>query len=480
MQPILEICELEFSYPKRILFSDFSTKVYLGDKIAIIGDNGSGKSSLLKLIFANSSMRLPEIILADGIKITYVPQLITDYASLSGGQRFNQALSIGLASYPDILLLDEPTNHLDNHNRKSLLALYKHSSYTIITATHDIELLENYIDVIWHIIDGKIIIFRGNYQDYLREIRQRKTLLEEKIATLSKAKKEQHERLMQEQNRAKTSRRQGEKSISNRKWPTITSGSKARRAETTAGKNSAILRKEKDEISRELGELYLPEEVNYKFAINTKNSGKIVLSILNGSCRYKELHGFQLDNIHLSLSGSDRLALSGANGSGKSTLLKAILGDPTVERVSGEWLVPSLTNIAYLDQHYANIPTNKTILEVISENAPDFDYSAIRDFLNQFLFRKNEEVEKLGSQLSGGERVRLSLALIALQNPRLLILDEVTNNVDLRTREHIVSVLNNYSGALLVISHDSYFLSAIGINQSIKLQRQTINNSGLD
>lgn len=469
MQPILEICELEFSYPKRILFSDFTTKVYAGDKIAIIGDNGCGKSSLLKLIFANSGMRLAEIFSADGIKIAYVPQLITDHDTFSGGERFNQALSTALASYPDILLLDEPTNHLDSHNRKSLLSLYKHSPCTIITATHDIELLENHISIIWHIIDGKIVIFHGNYQDYLQEIHLKRTKFEEKIATLSKAKKEQHERLMQEQNRAKTSRRQGEKSITNRKWPTITSGTKARRAETTAGKNNAILRKEKDVISRELGELYLPEELNYKFAINSNNSGKVALSILNGSCRYKEKHGFQLDNINLSLSGSDRLVITGANGSGKSTLIKAILADPLVERVSGEWLVPSLTNIAYLDQHYTNIPADRTILEVISENAPALNYSEIRDFLNQFLFRKNEEVEKLGNQLSGGERVRLSLALVALQNPRLLILDEITNNIDLRTREHIINVLNSYSGALLVVSHDSYFLSAIGVNQSIKL-----------
>lgn len=471
MQPILEICELELSYPKRILFSEFSTKVYVGDKIAIIGDNGSGKSSLLKLIFANSNsdISLSEIIPANGIRIVHIPQLITDYNSLSGGQRFNQALSIALASYPDILLLDEPTNHLDNHNRKSLLSLYKHSSQTIITATHDIELLTNHIDIIWHIIDGKIIIFRGSYQDYLREIRQRKTLLEEKISILTKAKKEQHERLMQEQNRAKTSRKQGEKSISDRKWPTITSGTKARRAETTAGKNNAILRKEKDAISRELGTLYLPEELNYKFAITANNSGKVTLSILNGSCRYKLAQGFQLDNINISLSGSDRLALSGDNGSGKSTLIKGILGDPVIERVSGEWLVPSLANIAYLDQHYANISTNKTIIEMISESASYLDYSEIRDFLNKFLFRKNEEVEKLGHQLSGGERVRLSLALIALQNPRLLILDEITNNIDLRTREHIISVLNSYSGALLVVSHENYFLSAINTNLVLNL-----------
>lgn len=111
MQPILEIRELELVHSKRILFSEFSAKVYAGDRIAILGDNGCGKSSLLKLIYNNSSINKLEIIIADGIKIAHVPQLITNYDRLSGGQRFNQALSVALASYPDILFLDEPTNH---------------------------------------------------------------------------------------------------------------------------------------------------------------------------------------------------------------------------------------------------------------------------------------------------------------------------------------------------------------------------------
>lgn len=469
MQPILEIRELELVHSKRILFSEFSAKVYAGDRIAIIGDNGCGKSSLLKLIYNNSSINKLEIIIADGIKIAHVPQLINNYDRLSGGQRFNQALSVALASYPDILFLDEPTNHLDTQNRKSLFSLYKHSPYTIITATHDIELLKNHVNIIWHIVNGRIVVFRGNYCDYLAETQIKRLQLEEKAAMLEKAQKDQHERLMQEQRRAKASRKQGEKSIVNRKWPTITSGAKARRAETTTGRNTAILRKEKEAINHELNELWLPEKLSYKFAINTVHSTKTVLSILNGHCRYRQEYGFELNNINLSLSGGDRLALSGANGSGKSTLVKAILNDVMVERVVGEWLIPPVDQIAYFDQYYANLPANKKLIEIISEKVPHFAYSELRNFLNQFLFRKNEEVEKLVCHLSGGELVRLSLALIALQNPRLLILDEVSNNIDLHIREYIVDVINGYSGALLVISHDPYFLSQIGVKEIFNL-----------
>ena len=136
----------------------------------------------------------------------------------------------------------------------------------------------------------------------------------------------------------------------------------------------------------------------------------------------------------------------------------------------GEWIVPQLTQIAYLDQHYSNLPKEQTVLEYMANLAPKLNHAELRNFLNQFLFRKNEEINKLIQVLSGGEKARLSLAAIALQQPKLLILDEISNNIDLTTREHLVKILRDYHGAMLIISHDATFLTEIGVKEKFNVE----------
>ena len=170
-----------------------------------------------------------------------------------------------------------------------------------------------------------------------------------------------------------------------------------------------------------------------------------------------------LSDVNLNMGGSARIALLGDNGSGKSTLIKAILGDTSLIK-QGEWNTPSAHDIGYLDQHYATLQPNKTVLEVITDALPRATYLEIRKHLNDFLFRKNEEVQAIVSSLSGGEKARLSLAQIAAEAPKLLILDEMTNNLDLETRAHVIDVLQAYPGGMIVISHDVDFLKAININ----------------
>ncbi|MCE3269327.1 MAG: ATPase component of transporter with duplicated ATPase domain, partial [Burkholderiales bacterium] len=126
---------------------------------------------------------------------------------------------------------------------------------------------------------------------------------------------------------------------------------------------------------------------------------------------------------------------------------------------------------AYLDQHYNNLPKMQTIAQYISGLMPSWNHAELRTFLNKFLFRKNEEVNNYISFLSGGELVRLSLAVIALKAPKLLILDEITNNIDLTTREHIIQVLNSYPGAMIVISHDTNFLQEIKITANYDVSK---------
>ena len=187
---------------------------------------------------------------------------------------------------------------------------------------------------------------------------------------------------------------------------------------------------------------------------------KNVLSISEGSARYKTEMTVVLKNINVSLCGGERLAVVGENACGKTTLFKAILNDPEIAR-SGVWDTPPRKDIGYLDQYYQNLDDNKTVLETIADLIPYKTYGEIRNFLNDFLFRKNEEVNKKNVLLSGGERARLSLAVIAAKTPKLLLLDEITNNVDLQTKNHITQALKEYPGAMLIISHERAFLQKI-------------------
>ncbi len=133
--------------------------------------------------------------------------------------------------------------------------------------------------------------------------------------------------------------------------------------------------------------------------------------------------------------------------------------------------------IGYLDQHYTTLDPNKTVFEMISELVPHWPHSEIRRHLNDFLFRKSEEVNASVSSLSGGEKARLSLAQIAAKTPKLLILDEVTNNLDLESKNHIIQVLISFPGAMIIISHDSDFLEEIGISDYYQIHDNLLNLS---
>ncbi|MFN7038495.1 MAG: ATP-binding cassette domain-containing protein [Alphaproteobacteria bacterium] len=128
-------------------------------------------------------------------------------------------------------------------------------------------------------------------------------------------------------------------------------------------------------------------------------------------------------------------------------------------------------DIGYLDQHYGALDQSKSVLEIISELVPNWSPAEVRRHLNNFLFRKNEEVNTLVSALSGGEKARLSMAQIAAYTPKLLILDEITNNLDLETREHVIQVLKSYPGAMIIISHDIDFLKEIRVDEIVDVGR---------
>lgn len=471
MSIVIQIQDLGLSFPQKICFEGFSNQIHDENRIAIIGQNGCGKSTLLKILQKKFEPSCGSVKILSGATIGYVPQIIEEFESLSGGQRFNETLTKALSLNPDILLLDEPTNHLDHHNKKSLMRMLRQYRGILITASHDVEFLKNCADTLWHIDNGRISVFKGSYDDYVREIQINRSSLEHELSQLECQKREAHNALMKEQERAKKSGSKGRKSIQERKWPTIVSTAKANRAGETLGKKQKAIRGKREQLTEQLSDLRIPEIITPKFSIQAAEiRDRALLTIIDGSASYQE-NSVVIEGINLSMRPLDKIAIRGNNGSGKSTLIKAILNDSRVTR-KGDWLAPK--NIGYLDQHYCTLSPNKSVLETIEELVLNWEHAQVRRHLNDFLFRKNEEVHAKTETLSGGEKFRLSLAQIAAKTQKLLILDEITNNVDLTCKEHLLKFLRNYPGGFIIVCHDEDFLKNLQLDAIYLIEEQTL------
>ena len=141
---------------------------------------------------------------------------------------------------------------------------------------------------------------------------------------------------------------------------------------------------------------------------------------------------------------------------------------------TGSWNIPKVEHIGYLDQHYSTITPELTTFEHISKLQANWTNEEIRHHLHDFLFRKNEEVNQISNNLSGGEKTRLCLGMIAAKTPKLLILDEITNNLDLETKTHVIQVLKEYPAAIIIVSHDTHFLNQINIDQYYEIKNKKL------
>ncbi|PMS23062.1 ABC transporter ATP-binding protein [Trinickia dabaoshanensis] len=457
---LIELKGVDLTFPHKVCFRQFSTVVQWGQRIAIVGENGAGKSSLLRMLLGELQPSEGSVAIAPDSKIGYVAQIQDEEGGLSGGQRVNRALSRAIADAPDLLLLDEPTNHLDAGNRRSLSRMLQNYYGTIVMVTHDHELMNQTCDLLWHIGHEHVDVFEGRYADYLAEQELKRGALEKQMAAIKRAKLDSHDALMQEQERAAHARQRGIKSIQDRKWATVKSPTKLGRGNTTAGRKQSEIREEQRELAEQLASLRPPEIITPRFHLDGgARSRQSVLQIGDGAVGYDGEP--LLSGIHLTMMHGDRVALVGRNGSGKSTLARAILGDERL-RLHGDWITPAKDKMGYVDQHYDNLDPNATVLETLARVVPEWSMADLRTHLASFLFRQTASVEAPTSTLSGGEKARLSLACIAADPPHLLILDELTNNLDTTMRGHMIEVLAAYPGAMLLISHDEAFLDAVG------------------
>lgn len=450
------INNISLSVHNRILFEDFSTQINPGKRIVIMGSNGAGKSTLLKIIQGIQEPSAGSITIFHETTFGYVPQTVTEYPELSGGQRFNKALSVALSLDPDVLCLDEPTNHLDLNNKRSLVRMLQRYDGTLIIVSHDPEILALNFDEIWHIEHGQINVFTGNYAEYLKEHATKKESIEYQREQLHKEKRKLQKQVQQERKRAAQSR---SANIDEKDRSLL--GAMKESGSRSTGKITKRLSKSQKEIQHKLADAFVHKKIEPKFNLNPRklSSDKSIVSIIQGSCGYEKPI---LRNINLQVKANEQIAITGDNGTGKSTFIKAILHDPSI-MVHGEWRVPEVNEIGYLDQHYSTLNPMLTVTEVIQEAAPYWTNQEVRKHLNDFLFHTPQEVTNTVAHLSGGERARLSLAQIAAKSPSLLLLDEVTNNIDLETREHVIEVLEAYPGAMIIVTHDPEFLKRLSI-----------------
>lgn len=438
-------------------FQSFSTHIYSKKHILIIGNNGEGKSSLLRILQGLTEPTSGDVSIPQGIEFGYVPQIVHTNTTLSGGQRFNKALSEALRNNPDILCLDEPTNHLDAKNKSSLIKMIKNFQGALIVVSHDPEILKLKFDEVWDIEYGSVNVFHGDYQYYINEKRVKADKLKHDRDSLKRERKKIAKKVQKEEQRAANS-----KSANKFENDRALLGAMRERGSSTVGVQAKRFSKVEKKIKEGLLDnfVYKPIKPKFNLQVDTIFANESILSVIDGSCGYDYP---VVNDINLELKGTSKIAIVGDNGSGKSTFLKALLKKPDIQ-VSGVWSMPSQKHIGYLDQHYSNLNSNLTVEAVINHIVSSWDDISVQKHLNNYLFSTPEDRSKKVGVLSGGERVRLSLACIGAQTPPLLLLDEVTNNLDLQAREHVTDVLKLYPGAIIAVSHDFEFIEELSVD----------------
>ncbi|HJU22932.1 MAG TPA: ATP-binding cassette domain-containing protein, partial [Casimicrobiaceae bacterium] len=343
----------------------------------------------------------------------------------SGGMRMRIDLAQALMCRSDLLLLDEPTNHLDLDAVLWLEDWLRRYEGTLLLITHDRDFLDAVVDTIVHIDDGKLVSYRGNFADFERE---RALMLALTQASYAKQQRRiAHLRSYIDRFRAKAS--------------------KARQAQ------SRIRTLERMET---IAPAHVDSPFSFEFAA-ADTGGRQLVRLTHATLGYPGAAPV-LEHVDWSVLGNARIGLLGANGAGKSTLLKGLAG--RLPLASGERSVSQKLRIGYFAQHQVDaLRVDETPLWHLARIEPNAREQELRDYLGGFDFRGDMATSPV-ARLSGGEKARLTLALIVRERPNLLLLDEPTNHLDIEMREALTEALQDYDGALIVVAHDRHLLRA--------------------
>ncbi|MCI9420808.1 MAG: ABC-F family ATP-binding cassette domain-containing protein [Eubacterium sp.] len=503
---VLACSHIHKSFNDQIIFSDATFHINEGERAALVGSNGAGKTTLLRIIVGELPADGGEITTAKDKTIGYLPQqqgyhseksiyeellavkkdiveldqniraieqqmphvsgselesllekyhrLQTEFEAkdgyacksqimgiinglgfngsdvdqcintLSGGQKTRVALGKLLLLEPDLLILDEPTNHLDLSSIEWLenyLANYKGS---VLIVSHDRYFLDRIAEKVIEVDHGKITVFSGNYSDYAKKKEQLRNNLRKQYENYERTVK--HQEAVIEKLRSFNR----EKSI--------------RRAESREKMLDKLTPVEKPAEQDKTIHFELSPE---------KTSGNDVLFVEDFAKSFGENHLFE--HVTFDLRRGQRAAIIGKNGTGKTTLLKILCQELPPDRGSAKF--GTNVEIGYYDQEHNVLHEDKTIFDEIHDDYPDLNNTKIRNVLAAFLFTGDDVYKKI-SLLSGGEKGRVSLAKLMLSKANLLLLDEPTNHLDIESKEILEEALNNYTGTVLFVSHDRYFI----------------------
>jgi ATP-binding cassette subfamily F protein uup len=495
---LLTVDQIEKSFGERVLFSDLSFGINKDQRIALIAKNGTGKTSILRILAGRDVPDKGQVSYRKGLRLSLLEQepdldpnltveqtvnasnnpilkVITQYntalqnpedeagyqkayeamerynawdfetqykqilfrlkledlqapvSTLSGGQKKRLALANALINKPDLLILDEPTNHLDLEMIEWLEAFFAREGLTLLMVTHDRYFLERVCTEILELDNHQLYTYKGNYSYYLEK---KQGMQEQEAVTQHKAKLLYKQELewMRRQPKARTSK------------------SKARIDEFKS------IRKEVQAVRRE-------EELQLE--LNMERLGSKTVELHNVS---KKFPGATiLEGFDYVFKRGERVGIIGRNGSGKTTFLNLITGTEVPDK--GKVVVGDTVSFGYYTQAGIPIKEGQKVVEVIREYG---DYIPLKkgrqisaqQLLERFLFDRKKQYDYV-EKLSGGERKRLYLCTVLIQNPNFLILDEPTNDLDVVTLNVLENFLIDFPGCLLVVSHDRYFMDKI-------------------
>ena len=346
-------------------------------------------------------------------------------SNLSGGQKTRLALAKLLLQKPDVLILDEPTNHLDIDTIEWLEGYLKKYSGAVVIVSHDRYFIDQIATTIYEIEYRKCTKYKGNYSDYM----------DQKAVSYASLMK-QYEKQQKEISKM-------EDFISRN----IVRASTTKRAQS---RRKLLDKMERIEIPK-----INDKSIGITFEID-RRSGNDVLKVEDLTVGYPDQ--IISDHLDFQINRLDRVALIGPNGIGKSTILKTVAGD--LPKLGGEVYYGKSLDMGYFDQEQANLTSNNTVLNEVWNYFPTRLEKDIRTLLGNFLFT-GDDVFKTVNQLSGGEKVRLTLCKLMLQKNNFLLLDEPTNHLDIDSKEMLELSLEDYEGTVFFISHDRYFIDKI-------------------